>query len=157
MPWRNASNKYLQHIISWRNKKNMIWVVPNLIWSYITYRLEKSLNKLQKLGFTDTQMTNKISSWNIKKKMAYKTKCTSISCYFMSFLLLKTCSDRHFTDFSTYICSRRSFCLNQITLVVIPTSPSRHQAMFFQPKSIDIYLLLLKNIPHSIWLPHISL
>ena len=31
VPWWGASNKYPQHIFSWRNKKNIMWI-PLLIW-----------------------------------------------------------------------------------------------------------------------------
>ena len=32
-PWRGASNEYPQHMFSWRNKKNIMWIPP-LICSY---------------------------------------------------------------------------------------------------------------------------
>ena len=33
MPRWGASNEYPQHMFSWRNKKNILWIPP-LIWSY---------------------------------------------------------------------------------------------------------------------------
>ena len=33
-PRRGASNEYPQHMFSWRNKKNIVWI-PSLICSYV--------------------------------------------------------------------------------------------------------------------------
>ena len=37
LPLRGASNEYLQHMFSWRNKKNIITTrfKNNLIWNYV--------------------------------------------------------------------------------------------------------------------------
>ena len=32
-PGRGTSNEYLQHMFSWRNKKNIIWIPLLLIWT----------------------------------------------------------------------------------------------------------------------------
>ena len=35
-PWQGASNEYPQHMFSWGNKKNIMWIPP-LICSYVKY------------------------------------------------------------------------------------------------------------------------
>ena len=69
-PRRGASNEYPQHMISWRNKKNIMWI-PSLICSY---------GYAYGSGKENTQMNIFLMSWLRKKRMLWVLiRSTSVS------------------------------------------------------------------------------
>ena len=49
-PRRGASNEYPQHMFSWRNKKNIVWIPP-LICSYVIRIIFSNIKKLGIFGY----------------------------------------------------------------------------------------------------------
>ena len=65
-PHWGTSNEYPQHMFSWRNKKNILWIPP-LIYSYVIYMfwlLEETINFLDYLCLG--HKWKKVIFWGIK-------------------------------------------------------------------------------------------
>ena len=66
VPWLGASNEYPQHIFSWRNKTNIMWIPPLICsYGYVCQKMDKysTLNMIpQSMKFRNFQTTFKILS-----------------------------------------------------------------------------------------------